>query len=122
MKKLICVCCGAPINRATRRCEYCGTEYNIDSEIPMVRFETFTNPVKEYSASCLIDRDLVAMDGEKYMQYAIEHLAHAMLPAVMEGMRVWVQDLDYEAHMRNQRRINGTIKIVVPKNVETGWR
>lgn len=122
MKKLICVCCGAPINRATRRCEYCGTEYNIDSEIPMVRFETFTNPVKEYSASCLIDRDLVAMAGEKYMQYAIEQLAHAMLPAVMEGMRVRVQDFDYEAHMRNQQRINGTIKIVVPKNVETGWR
>ena len=26
-KPLICKCCGAPINRETMTCEYCGTQY-----------------------------------------------------------------------------------------------
>ena len=121
IKKLICVCCGAPINRATCRCEYCGTEYDLSDEIPMIRVETFTNPVKEYSASALINRDLVAMGSEDYMKYAIERLAHEMLPAVMEGMQIRVQSgYDHEAIMTNQQRIDGRIKIVIP-NV-SGWR
>lgn len=117
MKKLICVCCGAPISRVTGRCEYCGTEYDLSSETPVVRFETFTNPIREYSASVLIDRELVDMSGEEYMQYAIKQLAHEMLPAVVEGMRIKVQD----EYLIGQQKIDGTIKIVVPKRIGTGW-
>lgn len=121
IKKLTCVCCGAPINRVTSRCEYCGTEYDLNDEIPTIKLETFTNPVKEYSACVLIDKDIAAMNGEDYMKYAIEQLAREMLPAVIEGMQIKAQSgYDYEAIRTNMLRIDGRIKMVIPKT--SGWR
>lgn len=116
MNKYICLCCGAPINRATGRCEYCGTEYDIGQSYPVVRFETFTNPVKQYAASVLVDRELTKMSGEDYMRYSINQLAHAMLPAVMEGMQIRVSD-DFRL---DKKRIVGTIKMVIPKEQTVG--
>lgn len=31
-KPLICKCCGAPINRETMTCEYCGVQYGKEQE------------------------------------------------------------------------------------------
>ena len=39
-KPLICTCCGAKINRATMRCEYCGTEYREDHCALVIRHES----------------------------------------------------------------------------------
>lgn len=39
-----CDCCGAPINPATMKCEYCGTQYQHRGG-NIVRIETFRNPV-----------------------------------------------------------------------------
>lgn len=117
MKNLTCVCCGAPINRKTMRCEYCGTQYEIENDIPKIRFETFQNPVKEYKA-CVYMSDYDAMHyGEEAMKYSIERLAHEMLPAVMEGMEI-VRQHDIELM---QQRLIGRVKIVIPKNSERSW-
>lgn len=32
MEALTCTCCGAPINRSTYKCDYCGTQYKRPTE------------------------------------------------------------------------------------------
>ena len=56
MKNLTCICCGAPINRFNRKCEYCGTEYEIEDEIPKIRFETF-----QKGNTLLLEKKLIGM-------------------------------------------------------------
>lgn len=36
-KPLICKCCGAPINRETMTCEYCGVQYGKEQEWQSVK-------------------------------------------------------------------------------------
>lgn len=111
MKNLTCTCCGGRINRATRKCEYCGTEYIIDDDVQTIRFETFTNPVKEFSACAILDKEAVLLAGNDYMEFAVHKLAEQMLPAVVEGMRITVED----NHFLDQSKITGRLKIVVPQ-------
>lgn len=118
MKKLTCICCGAPINRITKRCDYCGTEYDIRGDDPMIRIETYTNPVKEYSASVLVNREIAVMCGEDYMKYAIERLAHEMMPAVLEGMQIQIGEVWSGGF--NDMKVSGRIRIVIPKDQERG--
>ena len=112
MKNLTCICCGAPINRFNRKCEYCGTEYEIEDEIPKIRFETFQNPVREYKACILVNREEIAFGGEDYMRHAIRSLAESMLPAVMEGMSVRIDD----EPLWDRKQITGRIKMVIPED------
>lgn len=114
MKKLICTCCGAPINREKRKCEYCGTEYEFDTQDrPFIRIETFHNPVREFAACAVIPRQEAVRYGEEYMKYAINNLAQAMLPAVMEGMRIQVvSDPTVDG-----KKLVARMKVVIPEHV-----
>lgn len=118
IKQLTCLCCGAPINRAKKKCEYCGTEYLIEEDEDKVisYVETFQNPVREYTACTLIRRGDIAFGSSRYLEYAIRQLAEKMLPAVMEGMRIHEEygpDLD-------TKKIIGDIQIVIPENNQYG--
>lgn len=111
MKNLTCTCCGGRINRATQRCEYCGTEYVINDNIPIIRMETYQNPIKEYKACMLLDNEAVIMYGNDYMEFAVKQLAKEMLPAVMEGMQMRIED-----HVPTcQKKVTGRLKVVIPK-------
>lgn len=113
MKRLICTCCGAPINRIKKKCEYCGTEYIIEDDRPVLNIETFTNPVKEYKACVIVPNEVLFRGGEEYMKAAIHQLAAEMMPAVVEGMQIRTEAND---PMRCEQKITGRIRIVIPKN------
>lgn len=89
MKKLICPCCGAPINREKRKCEYCGVEFEIEED-KIVKIASFYNPVKEFTACAVVPREKIVHYGQAYMEHTIRELAQAMLPAVMEGMHIQI--------------------------------
>lgn len=111
LKNLTCVCCGGRINRSTMKCEYCGTEYEIKNDNPIIRIETFHNPVKEYKASVLLDNYFLHENGDLYMKHAIQRLCEEMMPAVMSGMRIRTEN-DY---VLNQTRLDGFLRVVIPK-------
>ena len=94
MIPLTCTCCGAKVNRNTYKCEYCGTEYRRDTEIPVIRMETFTNPVKAYRACAVVNREEVMRFGNDYMEIRTDYD-----PALM------------------QYRMEGTLRCVHPVNV-----
>lgn len=118
MKKLICVCCGAPINRLKQKCEYCGTEYIIEDERPVIKFETYTNPVREFKACAVVPDEYLAKGGEEIMEIAIHELAKKMLPAVVQGMQIRTK---HDPFLMSQR-IDGRIRIVIPVKDDTGWQ
>lgn len=96
------------------RCEFCGTEYEIKNNVPAIRIEAFRNPVQEYRACVMVDDYELQIGGEAYMKHAINRLCEAMLPAVLSGMRVRMEK-DY---MAKQTRIDGSLRIVIPKESE----
>lgn len=112
MKKLTCLCCGAPINRAKQKCEYCGTEYIIQDETLTINVESFTNPVEEYTACTLVPDEFLKSGGQEAMEYAIHQLAKKMLPAVVKGMRV---SREYDP-FENKHRLRGNMRIVIPEH------
>lgn len=111
LKNLTCVCCGGRINRATMKCEYCGTEYKLNGDIPTIRIESFQNPIREYKACVLVDDYLLYKGGDSYMQYALQKLCEEMMPAVMSGMRIRTET----DHITNKVRIDGSLRVVLPK-------
>ena len=114
IERYTCTCCGAPINRSKMKCEYCGTEYKLENEIPVIRMETFRNPVKEFTACMLIDKYDAVIGGEDYMKFAVEHLARELLPAVMEGMSIRTMP---EPSLCGAK-LYGRVRVVIPKDIE----
>lgn len=110
LKNLTCVCCGGRINRATMKCEYCGTEYELNGDIPTIRIESFHNPIREYKACVLVDDYALYNNGESYMKHALQKLCEEMMPAVMSGMRIRTEK-DY---VLNKTRIDSSLRIVIP--------
>lgn len=108
---LTCVCCGAPINRATMRCEYCGTEYEIKDDNPIVRIETFQNPIKTYTAVQTFSEYDLSLGGEELVGFAIRRLAQSMMPSIIEAM-----EIQAERNSREQSVVlRGRLKTVIPK-------
>ena len=115
-KPLICVCCGAKINRATMRCEYCGTEYREEHGVPVIRYESFQNPVQTFGATVYVgDMDLERSPKDA-MEYALHRLAEEMLPAVVAGMEVRCENTPFGNEVR------GRVRIVIPKDRGLSWR
>jgi len=111
-KKLRCVCCGGYINRHTMKCEYCGTEYVQNIDIPTIRYETFQNPVKEYTACELVADEYLVNGGEQFMENALKRLSEEMLPAIVEGMEVKAE----RDPIYHETKLYGRIKMVIPKD------
>lgn len=115
-KPLICTCCGAKINRATMRCEYCGTEYQEEHGVPVIRYESFHNPVQEFTAVVHIREADMQRDPEHAMEYALHQLAEEMLPAVVAGMKVRREYTLFGHELR------GRVRVVIPKDEGISWR
>ena len=113
MNKYICECCGGQINRATMKCEYCGTAYREDFDT-VIRVETFSNPVREYTASIILPNEMVGMLGEKETaEMVTERLVGKLAEAIKENM---VIRTEYNP-MEYAQQIRGYVKMVHPVQV-----
>lgn len=109
-----CECCGGHINRQTMVCEYCGTRYKKENN-EIIRIETFTNPVRTFTAKFAIDHNIIIDYGpEQASEIAIKELANELSKCIAPMMSVYSEfDIDHYRHI-----IAGQIKIVEP--VHTG--
>ena len=109
MKDLKCPNCGAPINRATMRCDYCGAAFEHDTNLIIHQIE---NPkVIPLNTVMRVDNDIAMMDG--YERYLVDHMAYSLAKQIVKYMDVTVQD----DPMRNQVKTYARVR-VVPPNVD----
>lgn len=92
MKEIKCPNCGAPINRATMRCEYCGAafenEFGYGNQMIIHRIEhPKAVPLKSVMQ---IDRDLASIDG--YEKYVVDSISRSLAEKVAEYMDLTFQD------------------------------
>lgn len=105
MEKYVCECCGGQIDRVKMQCKYCGTQYKENYDRP-IRIETFTNPVRTFSAC-------VEVESKENAEYAIKALANELskvIPSVMEVRT------EYDPRIMTNR-VYGRIKVIQPVNV-----
>lgn len=116
MKKLICECCGAPINPKTYKCEYCGTQYKREAD-KVIRIETFTNPVDTYTHGIELNYDFVECIGhDRASELAIHKLTNALAKQIAPYMKIEVE----EDELHRQYRLRSQVKVVRPE--ERGFR
>lgn len=107
MKELKCPNCGAPINRATMRCDYCGAVFERDKEFVIHQIE---NPkVITLKTVMRVDNDIAKMDG--YEKYLVGHMAHNLAEQIVKYMDVTVQDDPSHCQVMTYARVR-----VVPPN------
>ena len=111
MEKYICDCCGGQINRATMKCEYCGTAYRDTFDDRLVRIETYDRcPVKTIRAAFSINREYFEKSPESMMEY----VAHEMAAKITEEILPRCQfQADYDPEW-NRFRIYSQCKVVEP--------
>lgn len=91
MNKLKCECCGAPLRPAMNRtglyvCEYCGMRYEEKSpDIPPIRIETFTNPIKTLCVKQAVDDNLLRNVGEDVIaEVTMKDITHKLAESLAD--------------------------------------
>lgn len=116
MEKMICTCCGGTIDRRTLKCEYCGTQYVMKDDNPVIRVETFHNPVRHVAARTIIPREMAsAMRPEDFKKYvlnrAIENIAESISDCVKFDTMYDPAMMEYVVHSH--------LKVVEPVSEST---
>lgn len=114
MHKLICECCGAPLNPVTLICEYCGTPHKRDKSAPeqVMRIETFQQPVVTLGANYVINDIIAQYDPQVASKIAIEAISRR----IAESITPYISFRSYmDGGLRgNGAIVKGTIKVVKP--------
>lgn len=110
IKKYICECCGGQIDFVTLKCNYCGTQYK-DENNSIIRIETFHNPIKQYTAECIIPEYIARKEDTS--GYILNELAHQLARKLVENMDIQIAE-DYDIQNMNIR-VRGRVRVVVPE-------
>lgn len=111
MKELKCPNCGAPINRATMRCDYCGSVFERDHNF-YERIIQVENPkIIPVKTIARVDKRVAMMDG--YEEYLVKEMAYTLAEKMAEFMDVTLQD----DPMRDEVVACARVR-VVPPNVK----
>lgn len=105
MKQLKCPSCGAPINRATMRCDYCGAVFKEENNALIVLEHPKVIPL---CAEVMIDNHMAMYDGCE--NYVMDALTEKLAKAIANYMEVKVQDYPW----LNQKAVRGRVRIVLP--------
>ena len=109
MKELKCPNCGAPINRATLRCDYCGAVF--ESGMNSIVYQVEHPKIIPLKWVMKVDNEIAKMDG--YERYLVNHMAYSLANQIVKYMEIATQD----DPMRNQVTVCGRVR-VVPPNVD----
>ncbi len=108
-KELKCPNCGAPINRLTMRCDYCGSVFKMD--VHNVIYQVEHPKVVPLKAVMKVDDDIVMLDG--YERCLVDHIADSLADKIAKYMEV---DIQHDP-ARCQVTVSGRVRIV-PPNVD----
>ena len=108
MKDLKCPNCGAPINRLTMRCDYCGAVFKSNQTSIVYVEHPIIIPLKSVMK---VDNEIAKMDG--YERYLVDHMAYSLANQIVKYMETATQD----DPMRDQVTVSARVR-VVPPNVD----
>lgn len=109
MNELKCPNCGAPINRKTMRCDYCGAVFM--NTYNSVVYQVENPKIVPLKAIMKVDEELTTMDG--YEGYMVDHLAYSLAKQVAKYMDVTIQHDPRDCTVTALARVR-----VVPPNVD----
>lgn len=106
-----CQCCGGRLNRRTMNCEYCGTQYEYNDRMNVIRVETFRNPIKTLACRTVLPREhAIALGAENASQIMKCSIANQLADALTDVMAYQVTyDPDYQQYTMDAR-----IKAIIP--------
>ena len=110
MKELKCPNCGAPINRSTMRCDYCGAMFKSDFD-HFVIYQIEHPKIVPLQAVMKVDDELVMMDG--YDRYLVDEMAYSLAKQVANYMEVTIQHDPRNCQVTTCARVR-----IVPPNVD----
>lgn len=106
MEQLKCSNCGAPINRETMHCDYCGATFKRDDNFIVCQIER--PKILPVTTAMNFDKDFALMDG--YEKFVVDHVAYQLAEKVAQFMEVTIQ----EDPMTDQITAYGRVRLIPP--------
>lgn len=112
LKPLICPQCGGTINRTRRKCEYCGTEYDLGNDT-ILHFEALHPGTHVLGSQATMTDEMVRVMGfEKASEYILRRMAAEMAEHLIPLMDVKTE-LDPVYPWRG-RKIQARLRVIDP--------
>lgn len=83
-KPLICQSCGAPINRQTLKCDYCGTEYERENNGVMINYVVERPGIHKINAKVSLNDEIILHTPEAAQEFVLRK----MRDEIAEGLLV----------------------------------
>ena len=108
MKELKCPNCGAPINTATMRCDYCGAVFKSDMNYSIV-YQVENPKIIPLKTAMKVDNEFIRI-GNGYEKYLMDEMAYSLGKQIVKYMEVVTQD----DPMLDQTTVYGRVRVVPP--------
>lgn len=109
----ICKCCGARINVAKMRCEYCDTPYENES-LKRIEIATYTPGQATIRAQASISKEHMKYDPERARDYVLSELRNQIADGLLGYMKV-TTSTDYSAKWcEHTEIIRAEVKVIEP--------
>ena len=88
LKPLICPQCGGTINRSKRKCEYCGTQYDLGYD-DVLHFEVLQPGTHVLGSQAIMTDEMIqVMGSKKASEYILRRMAEEMAEQLIPFMDV----------------------------------
>lgn len=110
LEKLNCPNCGAPINRKTMRCEYCGTQFKQDDpQMPPYLIRVEHPKVQVYEAYVKLPYEYCDFGDKEFLnKFVNRELANKLAEAILDETEIKMQ----EDPMHREFMITGRLRVV----------
>ena len=109
-KPLTCQCCGAPINRRTMRCDYCGTQYQREENNIVLNYVVEHPNTHKIMAKVVVPDEIIACHPESATEYSLRKMREQIADSLLSYMKISIE-MDY---MNRCQIIHGEIRVVDP--------
>lgn len=111
MKPLTCINCGAPIDRSSMKCEYCGTQYEREYDGTNVRFVVDRPGVHTLRAEVMVDDLSLRRSPPEAME---RHIMNRMRQTIADGLMEYLKMEVAQDPLRRCRIIRGEVRVLDP--------
>lgn len=113
LKPYICKYCGARINVAKMKCEYCDTPYE-DNSLRRIKIETVRPGQHTIRAEIALDLDSVRYNPEGARDYALRELRDQIADGLLGFMKIQTSEEFNPKYLGRTEIIRGEVRVIDP--------
>ena len=113
LKPYICERCGAGIDVARMRCDYCGTSYE-DKALKRIKIETVRPGQHTIRAQIELDMDGIAHNPEGARDYALRSLRDQIADGLLGFMKIQTSESFDSRYFGRTEIIRGEVRVIDP--------